>query len=496
MEFHRASPTIIPAFAGDDGRGRCSDVSEDPRFRHSAVTVLAAICLCALQIYAYHWGVITPDTVVQYGQALSGRYDDWHPPITAWLWRQLGWFGPGGAPFLIFDSLLYWGGTALIAVLLRLRAGWPGALAMMLFAALPIGFGQVGAILKDPLLACMLLMASALILWRERSAGRIRIWLALPALALIIVASATRFNALFAAAPLIALLPPSEWVRGWRRLCLVLGASTVLLGATGWMINVTALRPHQSQPIYSLVNFDLAGIGANGGGNAYPSLTDADAAGLTARCYNPRLYGAGGGGVCARAEDSLADYGRRRHVGPIAIWLRAVTRAPLPYLKHRLAHLNWNWRFLLARIPNDAAYGMSQPNDLGLHFTRNPLTKIVGAAAYAMACSPFGRPITWLSIAVGLLVIAPQLPSRRFVTAMAASAIFYGGAYIMISVAPDLRYNLWTMIAAMIGMATAFADSRLPGVAIEKRRLRAAFAPTAIVMILESVVLAIGRVPG
>lgn len=454
--------------------------------------VLVAACLCALQIYAYHWGVITPDTVVQYGQALSGQFDDWHPPITAWLWRQLGWFGAGGGPFLIFDSLLYWGGTAMIAILVRQRGGWPAAAVMILFAALPIGFGQVGAILKDPLLACLLLMASALILWRERSGGRIRIWLALLALPLIIVASATRFNALFAAIPLLCLLAPAAAIRSGPRLCLALGAAAALLGVTGWLINVAALKPHRSQPIYSLVNFDLAGIGAHGGGNAYPSLTDAEAAALTAHCYDPRLYGAIDGEVCARPEDSLANYSRTHHVGPVAIWLKAVIHAPLPYLKHRLAHLNWNWRFLLATIPNDAAYGMSQPNDLGLHFVRNPLTKIVGAAAYVMACSPAGRPITWLCIAIGLLIIAPRLPSGRFVTAMAASALFYGGAYTMISVAPDLRYNLWTMIAVMIGMTVAFAESALPGTVIGKARMRAAFAPAAIVMVLSSAALVIG----
>jgi hypothetical protein len=459
------------------------------------IAIIAA-CLCALQIYAYHWGVITPDTVVQYGQALSGRYDDWHPPITAWLWRQLGWFGPGGGPFLILDSLLYWGGIALITMRLGQRGGWPAAAVMILFATLPIGFGQVGAILKDPLLACLLLMASALILWRERSIGRARIWLALLPLPLIVVASATRFNALFAAIPLLILLLPPESIRSWWRLGFGLVAAAALLGATGWLINVAALKPHRSHPIYALVNFDLAGIDAHGGGNPYPSLTDATAAALTAHCYDPRLYGATDAAVCPRAEDSLADYTRRHHVGPIAIWLGAVTHAPLPYLYHRLAHLNWNWRFLLTSIPNDAAYGMSQPNDLGLHFVRNRLTKIVGAAAYIMACSPFGRPITWLCIAIGLLIIAPQLPNRRFVTAMAASALFYGGAYILISVAPDLRYNLWTMIAVMVGMATAFADSRMPGVVIGKARLRGACAPAAIVMALESAALLVGWARG
>ena len=70
--------------------------------------LLALLCglLALVQLGAFRWGVITPDSAVQYGQALSGRYDDWHPPVTAFLWRQLLHLAPGGAPFLLLDLLL------------------------------------------------------------------------------------------------------------------------------------------------------------------------------------------------------------------------------------------------------------------------------------------------------------------------------------------------------------------------------------------------------
>lgn len=460
--------------------------------RHGPAIALVCACLCALQIYAFHWGVITPDTVVQYGQALTGRYDDWHPPVTAWIWRQLGRIGSGSAPFLILDALLYWIGVAIVAAVLGRRGGRMAAATMPVLAALPIGFGQIGAILKDPLLACLLLMASALILWRERSAGRARRISAVLALPLIILASATRFNALFAAVPLLIMLMPPTAIRSFPRLIGCAVAAAALLAATGWLINVAALQPHRSQPIYSLINFDLAGIGAHGGGNAYPSLSDAEAARLTAHCYDPKLYGAHDGDGCAAPEDSLVDYAKRQHAGAIGIWLKAVSHAPLPYIEHRLAHLNWNWRFLLATIPDDAFYMMSQPNDLGLRFTANAVTKAIARAARIMAWSPLGRPITWLCIAIGLLIIAPRLPSRRFVTAMAVSALLYGGAYAAVSVASDLRYNLWTMLAVMIGLAVAIADARQAKLSIGKARRYGAFAPAMIVMLLETVALAMG----
>ncbi len=456
--------------------------------RRTAIAALAA-CMSALQIYAFHWGVITPDTVVQYGQALTGHYDDWHPPVTAWLWRELLRFGQGGAPFLILDSLLYWTGVALIAAVLRRRAGWVAAAVILLLAMTPIGFGEVGSILKDPLLACLLVMASALILARETSRGVARMALAIAALPLIVIASATRFNALFAALPLLVLLMPPAWSRRPSpAIAAALGAA-LLLAASTWAINVAALRPDRSQPIFSLVNFDLAGIGAFGGGNAYPSLPDADAAALTAACYESRLYGKSDEELCARPENSLVAYARATGTGAVSIWLRAVTAAPMPYLRHRLAHLNLNWRLWVPHVPDDAVYIMSQPNDLGLSFTPNPVTLSIGRAARVMALSPFGRPATWLALALGLLILAPRLPSRRFVTAIACSALFYGSGYAVVSVAADLRYNLWTMLATMIGLAVAFADGRTGSVVLSRRRLLIAATPAMLAATLEMIAL-------
>lgn len=463
--------------------------------RQPLALALACACLCALQIYVFHWGVITPDTVVQYGQALTGRYDDWHPPITAWIWRQLLVFHRGSAPFLIMDSLLYWGGFAAIATALHQRSGPRAAWLVVALAALPIGFGQIGAILKDSLMAALLVMACALILWRERSAGPARLWLALAALPLIVVASATRFNAVFAAAPLLLLLVPGSWIGSRLRLVAALGAAALLLAASGWLINGVALKPHRSSPIFSLVNFDLAGIVAYGGANPYPSLTAAEATGFTKRCYDPRQYGAHDAG-CAPAEDRLADFARRHHVGAIGIWLGAVLHAPLPYVEHRLGHLNWNWRFLVTDIPNDAVFVMSQPNDLGLDFPKTAIAKAFGLAGKIMAWSPPGRPATWLAIAIGLLMVAPSLPNRRIVIAMAASALLYGCAYAAVSVAPDLRYNLWTMLAVMIGLAAALADGRAALAGIGRRLLLFAAAPAVIAAILETAALIVGVAAG
>lgn len=445
----------------------------------SARAILASTCVlfALVQIAAFRWGVITPDSVVQYGQALSGQYDDWHPPITAWLWRQLLRFGTGGAPFLLLDVALYWGAIGLIADRIAVRHGVCWAAAPMLIGMLPIPFGQIGAILKDPLMACLLLMAVALLVRGEEARG----WLRRFALPLILVAAATRINAPFAALPLLLLWLPQGWTMSPGRIVASASIAIAALLASGWTINQAMLRPHHSQPIFSLINFDLAGIIAQGGPNLYPTLGTAEARAFTAACYEPKLYGARDADHCAFPEDSLAAYAARSGASPVGLWLSAILAAPGPYLRHRLEHVDLNWRLAVAGVPDDAVYMMSEPNPFGLRFTPNALTHAVVGAARAMAWSPLGRPATWLAVALGLLIAAPRLKSRPLVTALAASALLYGGAYAVVSVSTDLRYNLWTMLAAMLGLAFALVE----GAQLSRRRMVAASAPLLLVVMLE-----------
>ncbi|WP_231639015.1 hypothetical protein [Sphingomonas profundi] len=466
-----------------------------PRARRGAAfpawpPALAVALLYAAQIAAFRWGVITPDTVFQWGQALSGRYDDWHPPATAWAWRQLMPLGPGTAPVLLAQCALYWAAAWLIADTLRRRGdGWAAA-AVLLVAAAPIPFGQMGAILKDPLLAACCLLAAALILARPRAAVPL-------AVGLLVFASATRINAPFATAPLLVALLPPRWTDRPARLAAALVLSAALLFAAGALINRVMLRPHRAQPIFSLLNFDLAGIVAHGDATAYPNLAPAVAARVTARCYDPAQYNPGFGETCDRVEDALFAHAAAQARSPAAIWIGAVAAAPGAWARHRLAHFNRNMRLFVPAVPDDAVYIMSEPNPFGLRFVPNAATLLVRRAAMGLATSPLGRPATWLAVALGLLLAAgastTRLPSRRFVLGLAASAAGYGGAYAMISVAPDLRYNLWTMLAAAMALAVALGEwARDPACRPSRGRAALALAPAALAVAAELAGLAIG----
>ena len=85
-----------------------------PRWRYGT----AAALLWLVSLAAAWPGVAMYDTVAQYGQVLSGRYDDWHPPVMARLWAVLAPVGPGAAPMLALQLATYWAGFGLIAAAL------------------------------------------------------------------------------------------------------------------------------------------------------------------------------------------------------------------------------------------------------------------------------------------------------------------------------------------------------------------------------------------
>ena len=83
---------------------------------------------------------------------------------------------------------------------------------------------------------------------------------------------------------------------------------------------------------------------------------------------------------------------------------------------------------------------------------------------------------------LALLILSPWFRLRREVTALALSSLLYGAAYGVISVAPDLRYNLWTMLAAALALAIAAGDLA----AIPRRRLIWSGATIGGVMLIEA----------
>ncbi|QNA84026.1 hypothetical protein G4G27_08525 [Sphingomonas sp. So64.6b] len=446
-----------------------------------ALIILAGVTATG---FAYWPGLMTWDAVRQYDQAISGAFDDWHPPVMEWLWRQLIPLHAGPAPMLLLQLTLFWGGLALLAgwALRERRHGLAVALAAC--GLLPIALALTGAVLKDCLMAGALLSATGLLAWQthgqtygRRPAARVMI----PTLAIIllILAATLRFNAFLAGVPIIVALMPAAARRGLLR---VAGTSTIAAIVLIFALPVAnRLIGAQSSGVeMSLVIFDLGGITEHSGVDAFPPLAVADPVSVNHQCYSPVKWDPYSWWVDEPCAIGFADARAAiaaRHESPYAFLARAILKHPVAYAEHRLAHFNINTRFLVHDEIERPVQVESAPNDWGYRVPPNALLSAIDGVALASAHTPLDWPIVWLALAFGVLTIAGNLPSRGIVIPVALSALLYGLGYSVFSVAAELRYHLWTMLATAIALAITAADLMRENSGVSRQRLFWGFTP-------------------
>jgi hypothetical protein len=91
--------------------------------RPTSIAIIAAL-LFAANLFGGFPGVANDDSNSQYAQAVDQHFNDWHPPIMAWLWSIFRLLADGNGSMFCFHIACYWLGFGLIAVALS-RAGRP-----------------------------------------------------------------------------------------------------------------------------------------------------------------------------------------------------------------------------------------------------------------------------------------------------------------------------------------------------------------------------------
>jgi len=417
-------------------------------FRPAAAALLAAALLCALMLALWWPGVAMYDSVDQYGQALHGSYDDWHPPIMARLWSVLLLAWEGQVPMFVLQAIFYWLGLGLIAASLA-REGRPrAAAALLLLGALPLFTGWEAAVLKDAQMVAAMLAATGIALWWRLAGRRLPVGAGAAIALLLLYAALVRANAVFAAAPLACGL------FGWFGLRRLLARAAILLGMAAAIllaapiVNHDLLAADESGIARSLPIFDLAGMAHFAGPEAVPLLPPENWRAMEARhCYQPFFWDPlADPEHCGFVKEQLSDAAE----GPdlFRYWAETALRHPLAYAGHRLGHWNATLRWLvprgwpLADPPNE-----SEPNALGLAGPGQ------GGAAAAelggwLAETPLGWPFLWLAAALAALVFARRAQPLAF--ALALSAVLLEASFALVSISSDLRYHLWPMLATGI----------------------------------------------
>ena len=409
----------------------------------------AAILACGQLLLAWP-GVAPYDAVTQYAQALSGRFDDWHPPLMARLWQALLPLGGGAAPLLAVQTALYWLGLGLLAAALGERRPAQGA-GVLLLGALPLFAGWEMVVVKDALMAAALVAATGLVGW-WRLRGKPVPALGRGAIALLIVAATLlRANALFATLPLALLM----WRASWRRRALVgLIAGVVVIVALP-VVNQRLLGAEPTNVWRTLPIYDLGAMAAGGAA----VLSPGEAGTLKPACASAYFWDPLGDprycGAFARRLEALPP---RVLVGR---WLMGALAHPLLYARHRLAHWQLSERLWIGTgLFGAAPPAHSEANKLGLSSPGRGAATWQRLAA-GQAESPLGWPGLWTALAAALFIAGarrPPAPRRHLALAMAGSPVALEASFLVVSIAADLRYHLWPMLAAGLAALLLWPD--------------------------------------
>ncbi len=430
---------------------------------HFLLPVIAILCACAAAL-SYWPGLVTWDSLRQYDQALSGDFDDWHPPVMEWIWRQMLPLAHGPAPMLILQILLYALGFGLL-VRQALRGGRTGlAIAIGCCALLPISLALMGTILKDSLMTGALLCAAGLAGLADGSsrskwtifAGRNG------ALFFCLFACTLRFNAFTAALPLALWALPARF-RATPLRCAVSAVLIMPFLMTAMPVANRLIGAASSDVELSLIIFDLGGITERSGENQFPPLDVSDPVTVNHRCYTPvkwDSYSWWTADLCSINFEGVRTSFRRHGIDPKRFWLSAIVHHPLAYTLHRLAHWNIETRFIVADEIERPVQIEAPPNDWGFAITPNPFVSAVDWVALQSARTPLGWPCVWIAAMVGVVWASRRLPLSLAVRALSWSALLYGLGYGVFGVAAELRYYLWTMIAGALAIVLVVRDLR------------------------------------
>lgn len=434
----------------------------DPRVALLAALVIIAAGF-ALVLLAYWPGVMIDDARWQYQQAVDNAFEDWHPPIMAWVWRQLMLLvAPGPGPMLILQLLFYWAGFALLAGWAWRRGRPRLALALACCGWIPAPLALSGSVIKDVWMAGCLVCAVGLILWRDAAARRLTRTALTVAVALtLLLAAALRLNAIFACLPLALAAAPRAFTRTWPRWIATAILACLPLLAIGPAINA-AVQADNSDVQLSLIIFDLGGITEHSGVSVFPDMNVKDAVAVNHRCYDPSewdSYSDWAQRPCPLGFDRMQPMVDDEDFDPRAVWFHAIVAHPLAYAAHRLAHFNLETWFVVPRGPSFTAGTQSVDNPWGFRVPRNALLSTIHAVANAAAGTPLGWPFFWISLALAAWTVAHATRMDAAVQAVAASAFLYGAGFAAVGVATGIRYYVWTISGAAI--ATVLVAARI-----------------------------------
>ena len=433
---------------------------------------LGALLIGCLNSLIWYPGIPNSDSNSEFAQISSGVLNDWHPPAMTRVWQLLLHIGTGTAPLFVLNIALYWIAAALISSALMRNGLRYGAFSVLIVFAFPTFIMQNINITKDVHFAVVLLCAYGIILWFKARNISVPIIVRLLAIALVLYAALIRTNGVFVALPMLAYAAGFQWLRKPQILFpLTVGFGLVLVPLTS-IVNHNVLGAHDAGSIRSLQLFDLGGIAHNSGDTrVFGSSTELKPEDLR-RCYSPIMWDTlGSNGPCPSfvLKIGRAPENSFKLLPPLGdLWISAIERYPLAYIQHRFASFNSATYFMepthhvdAVRVFNTAAIRVPSLKNKALDFFRY-IPLLMPGCLIAL-----GLAQIWLVVSDSSV---RERSERYGLLPLLTAGLAYGLSFLVVGVATDLRYFIFSDLAILVSAVILMSTSRralLSGVSVK-----------------------------
>jgi hypothetical protein len=402
-------------------------------------------------------GHLSYDSIMQLWQGRTGVYNTWHPPVMAWLLGVFDRVVPGAGLFVVFDSLMLYGGFAALALLRPLPSWWALPLALLWIAS-PQGLIYPAIVWKDVLFAGAMLCGFCTLAWSEARWNDVRS-------RNLLVGAAVVFWSLAALARQNGVLVPIFGVCGLffvaarngapgrlKRAAAYGGAGAAACGviialASAVLAAHSDGEPSQRYQLEDLQIYDLAAAVA-----ADPSLPldvlhrknpqlERLVRTRAAAAYSPQRID---------AIQSLTTLEEVVSSTPEAVtgaqWRELILRHPALYLKVRLA--SFGWLILTPELDQclPVYVGVDGPQPwlgrLGLATRTRPQDNGLENYAERFADTPVYSHLAYALTGAGLFVwlLLRRRPGDLAIAALLAAALAFTASFFVISLSCDYRY--------------------------------------------------------
>lgn len=334
-------------------------------FLHNRYWARAALVFTLVAIFGQalidYPGNHTFDTDDQLHQAITGSFNDWHPPIMAYAWRVLILLTGQPSSLFLLQLICYWGAFGLISNALVRTGNKKIAVFVLLIGLFPVFVYINGLIIKDSQMGASFLASFALIFWYRIQERRPPFAIGVVAVLLLIYGTLVRSNSVFALGPLLIYFFSTRYNFSYVKTILLtvpIALSGIFLSLS---VNSTLPGVAKTQPIRSLQIFDLIGIARYSGDvTAISEILPLTAAEIS-RCYTAYWWDSvSPWGTCPAfsAKFMNTDYKKilsERDVYPASqrltpMWISAIIHHPAAYAQHRIRHFNAELNFIVPSL--------------------------------------------------------------------------------------------------------------------------------------------------